>query len=212
MPSETQLIVVRHGETTWNIESRQQGWLDSPLTNTGLAQAHAIAEALAREPIDALYSSDLGRAEHTAQIIARRIGRDVVTDERLRERHLGALQGLTMDVIRRDHADVWASLGHAGPDYAPPGGESDAQRRERVIACLEQVAAAHAGRTAAVVAHGGTLSAALRHTLGVQSGAGRCYRLFNASINRFFVEDGRWTLGSWGETLHLGQIGAIDDQ
>src|SRR5438477_4218649 len=85
----TQIIIVRHGETTWNLEGRHQGHLDSPLTKRGVAQAEALAARLGNEEFAALYSSDLGRALATAEIIGTRCGKSVVIDARLRERNLG---------------------------------------------------------------------------------------------------------------------------
>src|SRR5262245_8544547 len=90
----TRLIIVRHGETAWNLEGRYQGHADSALTETGLAQARLLAERFAREPCSLLYSSDLGRAHETARIIAALTGRGLQLDTRLRERRLGAIQGL----------------------------------------------------------------------------------------------------------------------
>src|SRR5215217_4614172 len=90
----TQLIIVRHGQTEWNIRGIRQGFLDSPLTTKGLAQAKALGQRLGREKFTALYSSDLGRALQTAQEIANVTGHEIVTDARLRERHLGIFQGL----------------------------------------------------------------------------------------------------------------------
>ena len=66
----TRIILLRHGETVWNVEGRYQGHLDSPLTATGEAQAHALAERLAGQSFARLYSSDLGRAQRTAEFIA----------------------------------------------------------------------------------------------------------------------------------------------
>lgn len=95
MSDTTRLIVVRHGETRANVEGRWQGHRDWPLTEVGVAQAEAVAQRLEGCGFSSLYSSDLGRALHTARIIANRSGHAIVADERLRERHLGVFQGLT---------------------------------------------------------------------------------------------------------------------
>ena len=92
---ETRFIVVRHGETAWNAQGRIQGHLDSPLNEEGLAQALMVGERLVREPIDALYCSDLGRVQQTVQPLVDRTGIQPRTTERLRERRLGVFQGLT---------------------------------------------------------------------------------------------------------------------
>src|SRR5688572_8434684 len=93
----THVIIVRHGETEWNIARIRQGHLDSKLTDKGLAQAKALAQRLARERFSAIYSSDLGRAVQTALAIADVSGHEIITDPRIRERHLGIFQGLSGD-------------------------------------------------------------------------------------------------------------------
>ena len=83
----TQVIIVRHGETEWNIRGIRQGHLDSRLTAKGMAQAKALGARLGRERFTALYSSDLGRAVDTAREIADVTGHEIIADARLRERH-----------------------------------------------------------------------------------------------------------------------------
>ena len=93
--SGTRLTILRHGETEWNLQEREMGQLDSPLTPTGLAQARQLAHRLASLHFDAFYSSDLGRASETSSIIAEKLSLKVLFDPRLRERHSGIFQGLT---------------------------------------------------------------------------------------------------------------------
>ncbi len=118
----TRFIVVRHGETHWNVEARIQGQGDSDLTATGIAQAEAIAERLAAERFDLLVSSDLGRALATARRIGERCGHPIATDQRLRERHFGAGEGLTYDEIGREYPGAFSRTRETDPDFAIPGG------------------------------------------------------------------------------------------
>ena len=90
---KVRLLFVRHGETESNVEHRYMGQSDSPLTPTGVAQAEAVAKRLAQHRLDAIYSSDLGRAASTSKIISQACGLPVIHDTRLRERHAGLLQG-----------------------------------------------------------------------------------------------------------------------
>jgi probable phosphoglycerate mutase len=93
----TRILAIRHGETAWNVDTRLQGHLDIPLNDVGLRQAQHLAQALAqRDPIDAVYASDLSRAHTTAQAIAQAVGLTVNTHVGLRERHFGAFQGLSL--------------------------------------------------------------------------------------------------------------------
>ncbi|HIJ74156.1 MAG TPA: histidine phosphatase family protein [Candidatus Hydrogenedentes bacterium] len=209
--ASTQVVVVRHGETEWNLEGRLQGHLDSPLTEKGVAQARALADRLEGQAFDVLYSSDLGRAYHTAEIIGNKIGVDVTTDKRLRERHLGIFQGRTWREIEETSPDEYALYMGSGPDYVIPEGESARQRFDRTIACLEDVACSHPGATVLVVAHGGVLNGLFRHTLGIPLEASRRFKLWNAGINTFYYEDGAWTLGTWGDVGHLPLGDTLDD-
>jgi probable phosphoglycerate mutase len=208
----TQLVLVRHGESRWNTEGRWQGHLDSDLSETGLAQAEAVAGRLARERFDAIYTSDLGRAAQTAEAIARAIGLEVVPDPRLRERHLGIFQGLTWDQIKAQHPNDARAYKDGGPDYVVPGGESARQRHSRIAACVTEIAARHAGRRIVVVSHAGALQTMMREALAIPLESPRRFRLWNASINRFRYEDGAWTLDSWGETSHLAATRTMDDR
>ncbi len=96
----TLIYVVRHGETEWNLIGKQQGHMDSPLTDRGTQQANALAKGLGNRGIEFIYSSDLGRALKTAKLISTSLELPVQTDKRLRERHLGTLQGLTKKEFR----------------------------------------------------------------------------------------------------------------
>src|SRR5918997_6667336 len=119
-----QVIIVRHGQTQWNIRRIRQGHLDSELTEKGLIQAQALGKRLARETFSALYSSDLGRAMHTARLIAAVTGHEIITDARLRERHLGLFQGLSGDEIKQKYPEEYHLHRTLSPEYVIPGGES----------------------------------------------------------------------------------------
>jgi len=201
--ANTCVIVVRHGETTWNVEGRYQGQLDSPLTAIGLEQSHALAARLQDREFSALYSSDLGRAARTAEIIGNHTSHAVVTNSALRERHLGIFQGLLKSEIRQKFADEYRLFKSAGAEYVVPGGESAAQASVRMIGGVEQLARRHQGEHIVIVTHGGVASALLRRTLGMPPGAPRRFERRNASWNVFWFEDAKWFLETWGDTSHL---------
>src|SRR5437867_1816005 len=96
----TRICFVRHGESVWNAERRVQGQLDIPLSVTGIKQAEAVANSVAREKFDALYASDLIRARDTAEAVARQLRLPVQSHQDLRERHFGIFQGLTYDDVQ----------------------------------------------------------------------------------------------------------------
>ncbi len=199
----TQVIIVRHGETEWNLKGIRQGHLDSRLTTKGMAQAKALGARLGREKFTSLYSSDLGRAVETAQAIANVTGHAIVTDARLRERHLGIFQGLNAEEINSKYPEERRLMRTQGPGYVIPGGESMVQQVERNIGCMNELAAKHQGEQVVVVTHGGVVSGFFRHTLEISLEAPRRFEFVNAGINVFAHEDGNWMLLTWGDVSHL---------
>lgn len=201
--ASTRVILLRHGETVWNLEGRYQGQLDSPLTPSGLAEARALAHRLAGVRFAALYSSDLTRARRTAECIAEATRHEVRTDPRLRERHLGIFQSLCKAELKQQFPDEYRLFKSGGPDHVIRQGESARQAADRGNTCLEELARHHADETIAVVAHGGTLSALLRHALGIPLGAPRRFERCNASWNLFSYDRNKWLLETWGDVSHL---------
>jgi 2,3-bisphosphoglycerate-dependent phosphoglycerate mutase len=199
----TQIIIVRHGQTQWNIRKIRQGHLDSELTDKGVAQARALGQRIARESFTALYSSDLGRALHTARMIAAVTGHEIVTDERLRERHLGVFQGLSGDEIKDKHPEEYRMHRTLGPEYVIPGGESVRQQVARNVDCLDEIALKHPGEKVVVVTHGGVVSGLFRHALNIPLDAPRRFEFVNAGLNVFAYEEGHWILRTWGDVSHL---------
>jgi probable phosphoglycerate mutase len=199
----TAFLAVRHGETIWNIDGRIQGHLDSRLTPAGRAQAAAVAARLAAEPLDALYSSDLGRARETAAPIAAATGLAAVFDASLRERTYGIFESLTWSEIEARHPAEFARLATRDPAYVVPEGESALAFRERLLAAFADLAARHSGGRVAVVTHGGALGMLYRVATAMPLDAPRDYPLPNAAINRFTWSAGRLTLDAWGDVAHL---------
>ena len=207
----TRLIIVRHGETIWNVESKFQGQMDSALTALGIAQSQALAERLSRCQLSGLYSSDLGRARQTAQLIADRVGQEVRLDARLRERHLGIFQGLSRCEAEQSLPGEFARLMSSEVDYVPPEGESFSQSSARVLGCLGELARGHAGQQIAIVTHGAVLGAVLRQVVGISPEAPRRFKRFNGSWNVFTFENGAWYLETWGDISHLHQTQSLDN-
>ena len=207
----TVLYAVRHGETEWNLQGRQQGQLNSPLSEAGIKQAYLLAEGLGGRKIQVLYGSDLGRAAETANIIGSALGLGVHFDRRLRERHLGTLQGLTKDEFHTRFPEESHLADSGDPDYRYPSGESARERHRRCVACCSDLAARHPGGRVLIVTHGGVMSSLFHHALGVALGQPRRFSLFNAAINSFSVSGDHWRLDTWGETSHLGHMPVLDD-
>jgi len=216
----TTILLIRHGETAWNAERRLQGHLDIALNAEGERQAAALGAALARERIDRVLSSDLARARQTAEAIvaARGMGAadggGVERDPQLRERCYGGFEGLLYSEIAARFPLEFAAWQARNINAAlPPGknqGETFRSFFDRTTTAILGHAARHPGQTLALVAHGGVLECAYRAALGLSLETPRNFKVHNASINRFVVEQGRLTLVSWGEIDHLRQA-ALDD-
>jgi probable phosphoglycerate mutase len=207
----TRVYVVRHGETEWNSMGRQQGHLDSPLTDLGIRQAHLLAKGLAKKKIDILYSSDMGRAVLTAEIIAAMLSLPVHTEARLRERNLGILQGLTKEEFEERYPEAARLFDARDPDYVLPGGESLRQSFDRCVSCAEEIARENEGRNVLIVAHGGVLRGFFHKATDAPMVGPRRYSLFNAGLNTFRISEREWSLDTWGEIAHLEDTAALDD-
>lgn len=213
--NNTTILLIRHGETAWNAVRRLQGHIDIPLNPEGERQAAALARALASEQLDAIVSSDLQRAMQSAQAVAGlHAGLSLQTDARLRERAYGVFEGMLYQDIQQQYPDDFARWQARDVEAVMPDGgrvaESFHQFYDRAIGGLLAVAANHAGRTVAVVAHGGVLECAYRAARGIQLDSPRDFQVKNASINRFTMVDGKLVLDSWGEVEHLA-LAAMDD-
>jgi 2,3-bisphosphoglycerate-dependent phosphoglycerate mutase len=208
----TRLILIRHGLTRWNVEARIQGQGDSPLTEEGIAQAEAIGRRLAAEPFDHLVSSDLGRAFHTARIIAKRAGRDeVATDTRLRERSFGKGEGMTYAEVDIAYPNAFARVRDVDPDFVIPGGESRRQFHDRVRAAFDDLARAHAGKAVVVVTHGGVLATFFRHIHAIPLEVAHPIAITNASYN-VVRHDGRlWSVETWSDNSHLDGVEPFEE-
>src|SRR5215213_10090405 len=151
------LLLVRHGESTWNARGRWQGWADPPLSDLGRAQSEAAAPAAA--PVDAVVSSDLQRALQTAELMAAVLDiapERVQVEPGLRERDVGDFTGLTRAEIEQRWPGVLSNVA-ASIARDPHFGESIQQLAARVDAALARLAASFAGQRVLVVTHGGVV-------------------------------------------------------
>ncbi|MEV4795668.1 histidine phosphatase family protein [Asanoa sp. NPDC049475] len=179
------LVLVRHGESRWNVEDRYQGQEDSGLTETGATQAEVVAEVLASRfgAAGLVLSSDLPRARDTAEPYLRRIGGTVREDARLREINVGTWTGRTRAEVAAAHPDDIAAF-EGGVDIARGGGETYREVRKRVWAALDEAAAetngtveaaAEATGTVVVFTHGGPIRVATAEALGVPAPGERAF-------------------------------------
>lgn len=157
------VLLARHGETDDNRQPiRFQGFRDTPLNDTGRAQARELAERVAAraEPIRSLWSSDLSRARDTAEIVGAHIGLEPRLDPRLREANRGRWEGYTFEEIKRSEPEEFAAWMRGGPGWRFPGGESLKEQQDRVLAALADVESA-GELPALAVCHGGSIRVVL---------------------------------------------------
>lgn len=159
-----QLILVRHGQSEWNLQNRFTGWVDVDLTKQGEDEARNAGELLKDYTIDNLFTSVLNRAIRTADIILEELGNPTIPterDEALNERHYGDLQGQNKEEIGEKYGQEQLHIWRRSYDIAPPGGESLLNTRERVIPYYKEKIEPllKQGKNVMVVAHGNSLRA-----------------------------------------------------
>jgi 2,3-bisphosphoglycerate-dependent phosphoglycerate mutase len=196
----TELYVIRHGQTIWNQQRRLQGQMDSPLTSEGLKQAENLAERLQHLKIDALYASDLGRTMLTARIISAKLnGQQIYPDIRLRERNFGIFHGLNWEEIMKRFPEEGSKEKETNSNYIIPGGESRKQVLERCILFMQDIAIKHEGGRILAITHGGIVSSIVRYVLNIPLDTPRRFYLPNAALNVFDYNGSEWFLKTLGE-------------
>ncbi|NPA58131.1 MAG: 2,3-diphosphoglycerate-dependent phosphoglycerate mutase [Aquificae bacterium] len=155
------LVLVRHGQSVWNLQNRFTGWIDVPLTEKGKEEAYKAGELLKDIRFSVAYTSELSRAQETLRIILETVGLliPVIKDKALNERHYGALQGLNKDRAREKWGAEIVHLWRRSYDIPPPEGESLKDTANRTIPFLERAIMGDIldGRDVLVVAHGNSL-------------------------------------------------------
>ena len=164
MSNYGELILVRHGQSQWNLENRFTGWVDIPLTETGMEEARHAGELLKGYKFDQGFTSALARAQETLRIILDVTGQTdlpIERDQALNERHYGDLQGLNKEETANKFGKEQVHLWRRSYDVQPPGGESLKDTRARVLPYYEQhiLPLLKQGEKVLVVAHGNSLRA-----------------------------------------------------
>ena len=163
----TTVVLIRHGQTDWNVEGRWQGQADPPLNDRGREQAHHAAQYQRRFGIAALYSSDLRRAMETAQIIGAEMRLPVIPQPRLREINLGKWQGMLSADIEAQYPDEFRRW-HTLPLTArPPDGEDVPTLATRVLETVNEIIERHPRQRVGIVAHELPIAVVLCRSAGV---------------------------------------------
>jgi 2,3-bisphosphoglycerate-dependent phosphoglycerate mutase len=210
LPGVTTLLLIRHGKQRFPHRDKPVAadWVDPPLSDVGLRQAEAVGQALARESIDAVYSSPLDRALTTAWEVAKHHGLTPTVIADLREIELfrdipegkNVTDLIGYDELRRLQGRF---IGERRWDVYPYS-ESSAEFRARVLPAIGEIAARHRGQRVAVACHSGVTNGYVARVLGLDQDM--FFRPAHASVNRVLVGDGRRVVHSLNETHHLSEV------
>lgn len=203
MPMDmAEIILVRHGETEWNIKEIFRGRTDIELNETGLRQAELLAEYLSSIKIEAIYSSPLKRALNTAQAIARHHKLKVETAPGLIDFDYGEWQGLPHQEVKDKYKELYAQWLNKPHLVKTPGGESLDGVRERALKVVQTAVAKHAGYVV-LVSHRVVNKVLICALLGLDDSHFWNIRQDNCGITTFIHENGRFILTKHNDTSFL---------
>lgn len=203
----TRIILIRHGETLWDIEKRGVGYLDIPLSDIGEKQSLAIAEHLNNISFSHLYSSDLGRAIQTAKYISEVCNVDMKIDIDLRETNINNIDHFTQFPLKQKKSTVKNKHNIENKlSVIPSYCETKLQRQNRILNVMNSLAHIHANETIVVVSHSSIIKGFLELVLSVESGCTEKFENNNTAFNSFIKESGTWTLEVWGQLQHLAEV------
>lgn len=149
----TRLILIRHGETEWNVEGRYQGQADPPLNVRGMAQSYELAEQLTKTNLEIMYTSPLKRAAQTAQVVVEKLQIPLFIEPRFMEIHQGDWQTRLRAEINQLYPDLFHRWESEPWEVNPPNGESLPQVQKRVIAALKELIHKHPNQRVGIVTH-----------------------------------------------------------
>jgi len=204
----TTIMLIRHGDTDWNVEEIFRGRADVELNETGIKQAQLLARYLERMPIEAVYSSPLKRALKTAEIIASSHNVDVIPSQELIDFDYGEWQGMSHDAVRQKHKalyDEWLKNPHL---VKMPKGESLDDVKKRAISLVNVVSAKYED-TVALVSHRVIHKVIICALLGLDNSHFWNIKLDTCGITTFIYENKRYILDKHNDTSFLTPLGKI---
>lgn len=198
-----EIYMTRHGETEWNQVRRMQGQGNSPLTELGREQALWLSERLEGKEINYIYTSPLGRARETADLLNKKVHGEIVEDPRLKEIYLGDWEGLLVEEIKSKNPLEYNQFWHQPEAFEMEGKEDFMQVRERAASFFEELIKKHGSGKVLIVAHAIVLKGLLNYILGLtieDYWTGK--HLLPTSLTKVNVQDNRISLVYLGETSH----------
>jgi len=202
---ETEIILIRHGETEWNSQLRMQGHSNSALSAVGRGQIQALGEWMKNVPFDHIYSSDSLRARQTAEAITQYSGDTLQFDQRIREKNLGVFEGLTSIEARERHPEIYRLFKTGGANYVIDEGESTQQVLDRALEFIKEIRLRHPEQRVVMVTHGGVVRVLMKHTLGLSIDAPTSFLIKNTGIFRL-VWNEKWLVSQMDVVSHLEKL------
>lgn len=199
---ETEIILIRHGETEWNSQKRMQGHSNSNLSEVGRGQIQALGELMKNVSFDHIYSSDSLRARQTAEAITQYSGHTLQFDQRIREKNLGVFEGLTSTEAKERHPEIYRLFKTAGANYVIDEGESTQQLLERALEFIEEIRLRHPQERVVMVTHGGVVRVLMKHALGLSIDAPTRFIIKNTGIFGLIWNE-NWLVTQMGGVSHL---------
>ena len=199
---ETEIILIRHGETEWNSQKRMQGHSNSDLSEVGRGQIQALGELMKNVSFDHIYSSDSLRTRQTAEAITQYSGHTLQFDQRIREKNLGVFEGLTSTEAKERHPEVYRLFKTAGANYVIDEGESTQQLLERALEFIEEIRLRHPQERVVMVTHGGVVRVLMKYTLGLSIDAPTRFIIKNTGIFGLIWNE-NWLVTQMGGVYHL---------
>ena len=181
---DIEVIFIRHGETDYNKELRYQGHMDIDLNEKGYTQAQKVSERMSSEEIGEIYSSNLKRAQNTAELIAGPHDLKVKKRSGLREINMGDWEGSTYDDLKKEYPDLFKKWYNNPIEVRPPGGETLVEFRNRVIDSFEEIINNCEQERIVITAHGGTIRVVLAHLLDIPLNKNWRIQVHNTSVSR----------------------------
>lgn len=206
-PAQTEIVLVRHGQTDANVAMRIQGQKDTPLNAVGLDQAEKVGDALVQvaqsRRFDGVYCSDLTRTRQTLAPFISQNGLPVSYIKQLRERDFGWFENQTYDEVAQSHPERAELFGRRDPEYDLHGGESLQTFLNRVVAVMTDIAARHPNQHILAVTHGGVLDCVQRWARDLALHTERDFEIPNTSVNKIVVTADQCQIASWADITHL---------
>ena len=202
----TKLILIRHGQTEWNLKGRYQGQSDIALSEKGREQAKQLAAHFPVQSVDAFYASDLTRAMDTAAAVATSFDKEVQPIKELREIHFGKWEGLTYPEICAGWPDESKNF-FSNPEHADiPDGETFTEVQNRGVQAVLKIVSLHPEQTVAITAHGGILRTILAEALHMPMQYMWTMRQDNTAVNIIHYDENYRMIELLNSTAHLHKM------